>query len=312
MPRAAGLEKKEKYIEKLHSYLTKYQKIIIVGVDMVTSNQIQQVRIALRGKAEVLMGKNTLMRKAIRGHLEQNPQVEKLLPSIKTNIGLVFTNEELTDIRAIINKNRLQSVARAGVVAPQDVTVPKQQTPLEPTQTSFFQALNIATKINKGAIEIINDVHLIKTGDKVGVSEAALLNKLGIKPFSYGLELISIYENGSIFSPKVLDLTEADMLASFSAGVATIAAVGLSVGYPTLASIPYSVINGFKDVLGVCMELDFHVPQLDAIKAAMSAPKAAAAAPAASAAAPAAKAEEKKPAKKESSSEEDMGLGLFD
>jgi large subunit ribosomal protein LP0 len=51
------------------------------------------------------------------------------------------------------------------------------------------QALGIATKINKGAIEIISQVQLAKKGEKVGSSEAVLLTKLGIKPFAYGREL---------------------------------------------------------------------------------------------------------------------------
>ena len=55
-----------------------------------------------------------------------------------------------------------------------------------------FQALGIATKINKGTIEIVSDVHLIKTGDKVGASQATLLAKLGIKPFKYGLGLLKV------------------------------------------------------------------------------------------------------------------------
>ena len=50
-----------------------------------------------------------------------------------------------------------------------------------------MQALNIPTKINKGCVEIVADVHLIKQSEKVGGSEATLLAKLGIKPFSYGL-----------------------------------------------------------------------------------------------------------------------------
>merc|ERR1712244_96521 len=58
--------------------------------------------------------------------------------------------------------------ARAGAIAPLDVTVPAQNTGLGPEKTSFFQALNIPTKITKGTIEIIADVKLIKEGDKVG------------------------------------------------------------------------------------------------------------------------------------------------
>jgi len=52
-----------------------------------------------------------------------------------------------------------------------------------------LQALNIPTKINKGCVEIVSDVHLVKQSEKVGGSEATLLAKLGIKPFSYGLVL---------------------------------------------------------------------------------------------------------------------------
>ena len=63
--------------------------------------------------------------------------------------------------------------------------------------------LNIPTKINKGSVEITADVHLIKTGDKVGASEATLLSKLGIKPFSYGLVIQQVYDSGSFYDPKV-------------------------------------------------------------------------------------------------------------
>lgn len=54
------------------------------------------------------------------------------------------------------------------------------------------QALNIPTKINRGTVEIVSDVHLIKATEKVGGSEATLLSKLGIKPFSYGLVLLKV------------------------------------------------------------------------------------------------------------------------
>lgn len=52
------------------------------------------------------MGKNTMIRKAIRGHLQKNPNLEKLLPYIVGNIGFVFTKEDLSDIRAKLLENR--------------------------------------------------------------------------------------------------------------------------------------------------------------------------------------------------------------
>ena len=65
------------FLLDLQNLLDEYPKCFIVGVDNVGSKQMQQIRIALRGHAEVLMGKNTMIRKAIRGHLDNNPALEK-------------------------------------------------------------------------------------------------------------------------------------------------------------------------------------------------------------------------------------------
>ena len=142
---------------------------------------MQQIRISLRGHAVVLMGKNTMMRKAIRGHLTQNPKLEVLMNSIKGNVGFVFTKEDLVTIRDMIMTNRVKAPAKAGALAPLDVKVPAQNTGLGPEKTSFFQALNIPTKITKGTIEITNDVALIKAGDRVIISTIYYLKRSSIR-----------------------------------------------------------------------------------------------------------------------------------
>ncbi|KAG8577071.1 hypothetical protein GDO81_010056 [Engystomops pustulosus] len=130
------------------------------------------------------MGKNTMVRKVIRGHLENNSALEKLLPHIKGNVGFLFTKEDLTEVQDMLLANKVPASARAGAVAPCEVTVSAQNTGLDPENASFFQAFGITTKISRGTIEILSYVQLIKTGDKVGASEATLLTMLNIFPFS--------------------------------------------------------------------------------------------------------------------------------
>merc|ERR1719340_466932 len=180
---------------------------------------MQEIRIALRGKAIVLMGKNTMMRKAIRGHLEKNPDLERLLPFIKMNVGFVFTKEDLIEVRDMLLANKVRAPAKAGALAPLDVVVPAQNT---------------------------GDVHLITAGDKVGMSEATLLNMLKISPFTYGLVVKKVYEAGSVFEPAILDITDDDLKSHVMAGLRNIAALSLAIGYPTAASVPHSIINGLK------------------------------------------------------------------
>jgi len=314
--------RKQEYFEKLKGMLEKYNKVIIVGADNVGSNQMQKIRHSLRGKAEILMGKNTMIRKTIREYAESNPKVEAISPLVKNNVGFVFTNGDLNEVEKKLLEYRVGAPAKAGAIAPTDVWVPKGPTGLEPTQTAFLQALNIASKINKGQVEIVSDVHLVKAGDKVGSSEATLLQKLSIKPFSYGLSLIHIYDNGSVYEPSVLKLTDADILGKFRAGVANVASLSLAIGYPTLASLPHALSNAYKNVLSVAVETEYSFPAAQKIKDYIANPTAfAAAAPAAAApaaAAPAAAGKkvaevEKVEEKKEEEEDDDMfgGGGLF-
>lgn len=275
---------------------------------------MQSIRSSLRGNGIVLMGKNTMMRKAIRGHLENNAQLEKLLPHIKGNVGFVFTKGDLNEVREKLTESKVRAPARAGAIAPLLVVIPAQNTGLGPEKTSFFQALSIPTKISKGTIEIINDVPILKPGEKVGASEATLLNMLNISPFSYGLQIEQVYDSGSIFSPDILDIKPEDLRAKFQAGVANLAAVCLSIGYPTIASVPHSVANGFRNLLALAATTDVEFKQAATIKEFIKDPSKFTAAVAAPVAAAPVKAAEKKVEKEESEEEEDddMGFGLFD
>jgi len=309
---------KANYFLKLIRLLDDYPKCFIVGVDNVGSRQMQQIRQSLRKDAVVLMGKNTMIRKAIRGHLEQNPALEKLLPHIKENVGFVFTKEDLVTIRDKIMDNKVQAPARAGAIAPLDVYIQPQNTGLGPEKTSFFQALSIPTKISKGTIEILNEIHLIKKNEKVGASEATLLNMLNISPFTYGLVIRQVYDSGTVFSPEILDITPEDLRSKFMLGLRNVASVSLAIGYPTVASAPHSIINGLKNLIAVAVETDIDFPAAERAKEYLKDPSkfaavAAAAAPAAAAGGdkPAAKKEEKKE-EEEEEEDDDMGFGLFD
>ncbi|KAL0281529.1 UNVERIFIED_CONTAM: hypothetical protein PYX00_002487 [Menopon gallinae] len=308
---------KANYFNMLIQLLDEYPKCFIVGADNVGSKQMQQIRISLRGTAVVLMGKNTMMRKAIKGHIERNQSLEKLLPYIKGNVGFVFTKGDLVEVRDKILENKVRAPARNGAIAPCAVIIPAQNTGLGPEKTSFFQALSIPTKISKGTIEIINDVHILKEGDKVGASDATLLNMLNISPFNYGLVIEMVYDSGTIFEPKILDIKPEDLRVKFLEGVSRLAGVCLSIGYPTVASAPHSIVNGFKNVLAIAAVTDIEFKEAERVKEYLKDPSKfiAAAAPAApAAAAAAAPAAEKKEEKKEESESEDddMGFGLFD
>jgi len=317
MSAEAGLKRqirKEKYVKDLLKCLDEFKNVLIVQCDNVGSSQMQKVRLALRGKGQLLMGKNTIIRKFVREQVAVNPKLEALLPFVFGNIGFVFTNGDLRETRNLIVSNKVPAAAKTGTIAPNDVHVPAGPTGLDPGQTSFFQALNIATKIEKGAIAIINPVHLIKVGDKVTASHVALLTKLNIQPFFFGFGVSDVYEDGTTYASAILDMSAEILTQKFLAGVSKVAAISLAIGYPTQASLPHLVSNGYKKLISLALEADIDIPQVKALQAAAaSAPKAAA--PAAAKEDPkAAKAAAEAAKKQKTEEEEDAGMGfsLFD
>lgn len=308
-------KKKEDYANKMFDLLDTYEKCFVVLADNVGSFQFLEIRAALRNSdAALLMGKNTLMKKCVNLYCESrgDDKWRALCDLLVGNVGLVFCKGELTDCRDIIGKYKVPAPARVGAISQCSVTVPAGPTGMDPSQTSFFQMLNIATKINKGAVEILNDTLVLQKGDKVGGSEAALLQKMNIKPFTYGLELHKVVDKGDVYDPAVLDLTDDDMMRIFGAGAANVAGLSLALSIPNTASIPHMIASAYKNVLAVSVETDYTFPMAQKIKDFLADPSAFIVAAPAAAGAPAAAAAAPEPEPEEEEEEEDMGFDLFD
>lgn len=307
-------ERKYALAEQLEGLFDEYAKLFVVSCDNVGSDQMHEIRKSMRGTAVVYCGKNTQMRRVIR-KLEEagRPELDKVRAACKLNVALIFTNASLTAVRDQIVELKKPSPAKAGAFAQCDVSIPKGVTSLEPSMTSFLQALNISSKITKGSIEIVNDVELLKEGQRIDASQAALLQKLDIVPFQYGLVPVGVFDNGSLFDPSVLDIEDSQIIAAFSQAVKNTAVISIELGMPTVASVPYSVLLAFANLLAVAAETEYTFKEAEAIKAYLADPSAfaVAAAPAAatgSTAAAAAAVEE------EEEEEEDIPAagGLFD
>lgn len=119
----------------------------------------------------------------------------------------------------------------------------------------------------------------------MGASDATLLNMLNISPFSYGLLVEMVYDSGTIFEPRILDIKPEDLrvkfievscLMSFSRlwlnfvpllqGVSRVASLCLAINYPTIASAPHSIINGFKNLLAVAAVTDIEFKEANMVK----------------------------------------------
>ena len=271
-------KRQEKYRrwQKLWKFLDTYEQILIVDCDNVSSQQMMDIRRAIRPLgAELFKGKNTQIKAGLNRRMKKpNPEdedyelrkdtwrppkydLEKLISLVRFNSALIFVKGSTSDIKDIIVQNKRSAAAKTGTIAPSTVVIHPGPTGLDPKQTEFFQRLGIATKLVKQQVEITQEVTIVGEGEKVMDSVVVLLEKLSIRPFSYQMKIKSVFDKGQVFPAAVLDITDADLLSTFSRGASLLAAASLSAGYPTAASIPHSIINGFKKLVAATIENDY-------------------------------------------------------
>merc|ERR1719243_387681 len=150
----------------------------------------------------------------------------------------------------------------------------------------MFQTMNIATKIVKGQIELISNFQILKKDEKGSASAAALLGKLGIRPFDYKMEVVMVFQDGSVFDAAVLDIKDDVLITKFMAGIANMAAFSREIGIPTEAGLPHAFGNAFRNVAALIADVSFTFKEVEPVKKFLEAPEAyAASTPVATAAA---------------------------
>jgi large subunit ribosomal protein LP0 len=272
----------------------------------------------------MIVGKNTVVNKAIsltvkapkegeksfeirKDWFNENPNIEKIVPLLAGKVGLIFSDSPVFEIKPIIEGNRKPAAAKVGMVAPIDVAIVPGPTGMDPSQISFFHALNMSTKINKGQIEITKDFKVCTAGKKVGNSEAVLLQKLNIKPFNYGMEIHRVYDDGTVLTPEIFNMNPADILSKFKSISNNVAAISLAINRPNQLSAPHFVVNAFKNVASIALASNLSFKLLKNLQSSGPAPS--------TGGKPAEKKEEKKDTKVEAPVEPeapmDMG-GMFD
>ena len=200
--------------------------------------------------------------------LQKGDNMDKLRvlkPFIKNRVAMVFTEEFVGSVKPRIEGIVEPCKAKVGQIAPVDVTIPKGPTGIDPSDIKFFHALKLATKIQKGQIEITAPKELIKTGDVVDASQAKLLEKLNITPFSYGMKVVGVYYDGEMLENAFFSMAPQDYVTEFGKALKNVQALSMATSYHTTASIASNMIFGFKNLLAISSALNIKSARFDAV-----------------------------------------------
>jgi len=229
--------------------------VAIVDLHGIPGQQIQAMRAGLRGHAVLKMTKNNLLLLALEQAAQTRPGIDKLKEAVGGQCAMVATNMNPFRLFRQLESTKTAAPAKAGELAPMDIVVPKGPTPFAPGPIiGDLQKIGIPAAIEAGKIVVRKDAVLVKQGEPISADIAQMLPKLEILPMIVGMDLRSVYEDGTIYMREVLDIPEDYYSTMFATAARNAIALGVEIAFPASGTIVPLIQKAFRDSMGLSIE----------------------------------------------------------
>jgi len=194
-------------IEQLTNLLTSGKVIGMADIGGIPAPQLQKMRENIREKAQIRSAKNSLILRALDEAGKKVKGIEGLKEGVKGQAAIIVTETNPFTLFNQIKSTRADAPAKGGETATHDIEVKAGETPFKPGPVvGELQKAGFPAAIQEGKVVIKNDKVIVPAGEKIPVDVAQMLTRLEIFPIDIGMNLHAVFEDGSIFTPDVLDI----------------------------------------------------------------------------------------------------------
>ncbi|MBL7050741.1 50S ribosomal protein L10 [Candidatus Woesearchaeota archaeon] len=232
-PKAHVSEAKKKVVANLVKLIKENPIIGVVNMENLPASQLQKISAKLRENVVLTMTKKRLMKLAFEKTQEDKKGVIKLIEHLKGMPALLFTKQDPFELFKTLKKNKSFAPAKAGQIAPCDLSLKAGPTPFAPGPIiGELGAMGLKTKVEDNKINIIENKVVVKEGEEVKANVAGILSRLGVKPVEIGLELVAVYENGDILTKDILDIDEEAYINDMKSAHSEAFTLAVELSYP--------------------------------------------------------------------------------
>jgi len=265
-----GSNRNRAQIETLIELIEQSSVVGLANLSGLSSKALQGIRSSFRLSkkidAKIKVAKNTLKRLALDEISQKagKKDLKKLIPHINGSCAMIFSNTNPFRLQKFLNQNQVPAPAKVGQISPVDVTVPEGVTNLDPGPIiSELGSIGLQTRIEKGKIKIVKTAEVLKIGDTVSESHAAVLARLGIQPFKVGLRIDAVLENGKIIGGNILEVDEDKIISDLQTAYIEALSLAIShkIAYYTETTIPHLLNKAISQVMSLSLESGYATQQ---------------------------------------------------
>ena len=245
-------EYKKKIVNDIVKLTRDYPIMGVVNMEDLPAPQLQAMRSELRGKIDLFMTKKRFMKIALDKIKNEKKGIETLAEKFEGMPALIFTKENPFKLSKILQKSKSKAPAKAGQIAPEDITINKGPTPFAPGPIiSELSGVGLKVGVEGGKVAVKEDTVIVKKGDKIKPKVAEILTRLDIKPMEVGLGLVAAYDNGIIYLKDILKIDEAAFNQKINLAALQAFNLAFNVTYTTKDNINLLVSKAFNDAKAI-------------------------------------------------------------
>ncbi len=245
---------KKEAVTRLASHIAGCKVVGIIDIKGVPAPAFQTMRTDLRGKVQITMMKNSLMKRAIEEAGKKLKGVDELASSVEGQCAVVTSDLNPFRLFKQLDRTKTKMPARGGEVAPDDIEIKAGDTPFKPGPVvGDLQKAGLPAAIEHGKVVIKRDKLLVKMGDEISREVALVLTKLEIFPITIGLDLRAAYEDGMVFAKDVLAVDDAEYLAKLQLAATSVLNLSVFAAFPTEASTKPLLVKAHTNALNLAV-----------------------------------------------------------
>jgi large subunit ribosomal protein L10 len=247
-------DKKIKLVADLTKKIQDYPIVGLLNLENLPAQQLQTMRaMLLKNEVVIVTARKTLLQRALEGSKKEG--ISTLQEKMKGIPAILFSKSNPFTLYATIQKNKSEAPAKAGQEAPKEVVVKAGPTNFAPGPIiSELAAVGIKTKVEDGKLAIVDDVVVAKEGDVISAKLAETLKRLDIKPMEIGLDLVAVWEDGTVFMAKQLRVDEDEYRSNFTQAAAWAINLSVETAYLTADTTETIIQKAFRDAKGLALE----------------------------------------------------------
>ena len=229
-------KEKVQIVKEVGEFVEKYQVVGILNMHKLPSRQLHSIKEKMKGKAKIKMVKKKLVERILKQ--AKRSCVSNLDIYLKEQPAFLFSDTNPFELARLLNASKSKASAKPGDIAPSDILIPAGPTsiPAGPA-ISELQKAGLPTSVEGGKIAIKKDTIIVKAGQAIKKEVADVLGKLHIEPMEIGLDLLAVWDNGTIYDKSILFVPAEKYLEDLKAGYVYSLNLSVKINYYTKDNI---------------------------------------------------------------------------